>query len=73
MYKNLTQFTVSDSPAARRSLARVIIIALRLNKNLVKGSKLENKNAILEILSSHCNHSFINLTIELFEIVLLRS
>jgi hypothetical protein len=26
MYKNLTQFTVSDSPAAQRSLARVIII-----------------------------------------------
>ena len=73
MYKNLTQFTVSDSPAARQSLARVIIIALRLNKNLVKGNKLENENAFLEIISSHCNHSFINLTIELFEIVLLRS
>ena len=73
MYKNLTQFMVSDLPAARRSLARVIIIALRLNKNLVKGNKLENENAILEIISSHCNHSFINLTIELFEIVLLRS
>jgi hypothetical protein len=26
MYKNLTRFTASNSPAARRSLARVIII-----------------------------------------------
>ena len=54
-------------------VAFVIIIALRLNKNLMKGNKLENENATPEIISSHCNHSFINLTIELFEIVLLRS
>ena len=37
MYKNLTRFTASDLPAARRSLARVISISIFLGQSLVLG------------------------------------
>ena len=40
MYKSLTRFTASDSPMARRSLARVIIIThLAVRSGKKKGNR----------------------------------
>ena len=44
MYKNLTRFSLSDSPAARQGLARVMIIVVRWGgvRKLDDNYKLKN-------------------------------
>ena len=53
MYKNLTRFTASDSPAARWSLARVIIITKSLQKNVHEITKETLRWKGLKICFNH--------------------
>ena len=51
MYKNLTRFTVSDSPLACRSLACVMIITQSIFEMLRVASYLLNSNSTFHALT----------------------